>query len=292
MSRSIGTSTGSLIGARVAGLDGVLPMTYVPAHMKNGKAQNQKCTFSVYINRKKKRDGSPGRSDRFSMIAWGNLADTCAKTLAKGKCADFVVTMNSYEGRSFDANGTMRMEHNGQPVIVEKIGFEIKELILDADAQKEIDREIAIGKRPVNWENPSHPDSQLWTTICQNKRNEQYVPGSEAFGNAKVRIAAGPGITPLVAAPAQYQAVQYAAGGPIVPVQPQAIITPAQYNAPAPVAPVQYAPVGNVQQLANEVAAALPVGQAVNPQTGLPVSNVPIGTPVAPVAQTGNKIPF
>lgn len=196
MSRAIGLGTGSFMGARVAGIAGTPPLTYVQAHVKNGKNVNQRCIIPIYINSNKgtNRDGTPGRSDRFRLVAWGKLADICARSLSKGKALDCVYSPHSYEGRIYDAQGNMRVDNVGQPITVERVGFTIEKIVFGEDSQKEIDLEVQEGRRPVSWNVPNHPDNALWSKMLQDRQNLQFTGGS-VFGFARVIIPSGPGIT-------------------------------------------------------------------------------------------------
>lgn len=245
MSRAIGIGAAQFIGARVAGRDGTPSVTYIPAHNKNGKPINQRCIIPVYINsnRGTNRDGTPGRSDRFRLVAWGKLADICARSLPKGKALDCVCSPHSYEGRIYDAQGNMRVDNTGQPITVERIGFTIERIVFGEESQKEIDAEIQNGRRPFNWNVPNHPDYQSWLSICQQRQALQYT-GGEIFGFARVIIPSGPGITLMTNQPA---GVTPMAGQPAGVTSP--IIDPNQLaqavaqvlRTPAPVqAPVQY----------------------------------------------------
>lgn len=191
MSRAIGLSAAQFIGARVAG-----QITFIPAHSKNNKPINQRCIIPVYVNsnRGTNRDGTPGRSDRFRFVAWGKLADICAKSLPKGKALDCVCSPHSYEGRIYDAQGNMRVDNTGQPITVERVGFTIEKIVFGEESQKEIDLEIQNGRRPANWNVPNHPDYQTWASVLQTRQATQYT-GGDIFGFARVVVPSGPGIT-------------------------------------------------------------------------------------------------
>lgn len=203
MSRAIGMAATQFIGARVAGRDGVPSITYILAHIKNGKTINQRCNIPVYINSNKgtSRDGTPGRSDRFRLVAWGKMADICAKSLSKGKAFDAICSPHSYEGRTYDAQGNMRVDNTGQPITTEKVGFTIERIVFGEESQKEVELEIQTGRRPINWNVLNHPDHATWQTILQTRKNAQYT-GGDIFGFAKVIIPSGPGITLMTGRPA------------------------------------------------------------------------------------------
>lgn len=202
MSRAIGLGTGSFMGARVAG-----QITYIQAHVKNGKNINQRCIIPVYINSNKgtNRDGTPGRSDQFRLVAWGKLADICAKSLPKGKALDCVYSPHSYEGRIYDAQGNMRVDNTGQPITVERVGFTIEKIVFGEESLKKIDQEIQEGRRPVNWNVSNHPDVALWTNILQTRQNAQFQ-GGNVFGFARVVVPSGPDIVLTTGQPVQAQA--------------------------------------------------------------------------------------
>lgn len=195
---SIGNVSGSIIGARVAGKDGEPCMTFVPAHNKNGQPINQRITIPVYVNKKKKRNGSEGRVNKYRVVAWGGLADTAAKCLSNGKEFHGPFELNSYDGRLYDANGNMRLNPDGSEIIIPRISLTLLDIIYGNDSLKRIDQEIAEGKRPVNWNNPTHPDAALWKQILANRQAVQYTPGMAMYGYARVVVATGPGITPYV----------------------------------------------------------------------------------------------
>jgi hypothetical protein len=216
MSRAIGLGTGSFMGARVAGIAGTPSLTYVQAHVKSGKNINARCIIPVYINSNKgtNRDGTPGRSDRFRLVAWGKLADICARSLSKGKALDCVCSPHSYEGRIYDAQGNMRVDNVGQPITVERVGFTIEKIVFGEDSQKEIDLEIQEGRRPVSWNVPNHPDSALWSKMLQDRQNLQFTGGT-VFGFARVIVPSGPGITLITNQPIGTPQAAYQAQAPV-----------------------------------------------------------------------------
>jgi len=197
MGRSLGLATASFSGLRVGGVERTASMTYIQAHTKNGKDIQQRCIINCFLNtnRGHDRDGSEGRSHRFRVVAWGGLADICARNLSAGKAIDIVCKPHSYEGRLYDSAGNMRIEANGSPVLVERVGFTLTELPnFGEDSRKVIDQEIAEGRRPVNWEVASHPDSATWATMLLDRQKLQFIPGSATFGNARVVVPSGPGV--------------------------------------------------------------------------------------------------
>ena len=203
MGRSKSWFTGSCAGVRVAGKDNELGLTYLPAHTVNGKLFNQRVTFTVYVNSTSgmKADGTPGRSDQFQFVAYGALADSICRYLSNGKALDAIVKPNSYLGRSFN-NGVMRLEADGTPVIVRKVGFQIVDSpIYGEDSQKTIDLEVASGRRPINWNIAAHPDNATWIQMLKDRSNVQYVQGSTVFGYARVLPLTGAGVVQVAQTP-------------------------------------------------------------------------------------------
>lgn len=270
MGRSRGWITSSCAGARVAGRDNELGLTYIPAHTVNGKLFNQRVTFTIYVN------GSNGKSDRFQLVAYGPLADSICRSLSNGKAIDAVLKPHSYKGRSFDANRVMRLEADGSPVLVEKVGFQIVESpTYGEDSQKTIDLEVATGRRPINWNVQNHPDSTIWTQMLKDRANVQYTPGSTAFGYAKVITPQGQGIAPVaqaqtgpvakeVAAAARAGNTQPPAGAQAQPAGTAVPLAITQEQLAALVAQVTGTPAGTA---VTQPAANTPA-QGIDPKTG------------------------
>lgn len=258
--RAKGWITAACAGGRIAGTDGQPGLSYLPAHTINGKPYSQRVTFTVYINSTKGvgRDGTPGRSDRFQLVAYNALADSLCRSMKNGQAIDAVLKPHSYQGRSFDANRVMRLEADGTPVMVEKVGFQIVESpTYGEDAQKTIDQEIAAGRRPVNWNIANHADNAIWTQMLKDRANVQYVPGSKVFGYARVLPLTGVGVVQIAQAatgPAAKAAAILARAGGVVPVVTTAVAVPAT---PPVAAMAAVAPAVDQTQLAALIAEVL-----------------------------------
>lgn len=292
MGRSKGWITSACAGARVAGKDGQPGLSYIPAHTINGKPFNQRVTFTVYINSNRGvgADGTPGRSDRFQIIAYGAQADSLCRSMSNGKAIDAVLKPHSYQGRSF-LNGVMRLEADGSPVIIEKVGFQIVESpTYGEDAQKTIDQEIATGRRPANWNVANHPDSATWIQMLRDRANVQYIPGSPTFGYAKVRIPQGAGIVAIAqtpTGPAARAATAAARAGNTPPpattgayVPPAVTVPPA--GSPAPIALTQSQLALLVAQITGQPPTETevtppPVAQGIDPKTGFAMATEAVG---------------
>lgn len=287
MSRSIGIAGAFFAGVRVAG-----KLTYVPEHMKAGKKVNSRCVIPVYKNSHRgtnAKTGEQGRSDSFKFVAWGKLADTCAKSLPVGKAIDCLTDPQSYLGNLFAIDGSIRMDNAGIPIQVNKISFTIMNIVFGEESAKSIDEEVATGRRPVNWSVPTHPDYQLWTSIL-HQRQAVVWNGEAEFGYARVVVPQGQGIvvTPGVAIPQQNQSVtQYANNQATAPVNS----TPA-FATPAPGTPAQQfmantnAPVApNVKQYAGAPGTiVIPAGAQQIAGQNIPNVAPPATMPVIPAA--------
>jgi hypothetical protein len=243
--RSISIKSAFFAGIRVLG-----QLTYIPAHMKNGKEINARATIPVRANshRGHDRQGQPGRKDDFKLTVWGKLADTCARSCSPGKCIDVVCEPNSYLGKVFNPDGSMRMDAAGQAIEVNKVGFTVREIVFGEESRKFVTEEIQAGKRPVGWDTPGTPDHQQWQNTLNTRKAIQW-DGGPVFGYARVVIPQGQGIQLMGQAPAAPQ---------------QAPV----YNAPAQQAP-QNAPVYGQAPLPNQVNQALP------PQGQAPANQAP-----------------
>jgi hypothetical protein len=182
----------SFVGVRVAG-----QLTWVPAHTSNGKKVNSRVKIPVYLNSNKgtnAKTGEKGRTDAFTLVAWGKLADVCCRSLAKGKAVDVYAEPQSYEGKLFNMDGSLRLDAAGQPITTSKVSFTVFKLIFAEESEKQIQQEIQTGRRPAMWDKPNHSDYQLWIDILHRKQATVWDGRSPVFENARVIIPQGPGI--------------------------------------------------------------------------------------------------
>lgn len=192
MGRAIGMAWAMMVGVRVAG-----QLTFVPEHTKNGKLISARCTIPVYRNSHRgtnQKTGETGRTDSFKLVAWGKLAETCAKSLSKGKALDAMCEVQSYLGNLFNQDGSLRLGVDGQPIQIQKTSFTIMNIIFGEESEKMIAEEIQTGRRPVNWNVPTHPDYALWLDILKRRQASVWDGHSQTFGYARVVIPSGPGI--------------------------------------------------------------------------------------------------
>ena len=165
--------------------------------MKNGKKINSRVVIPVYCNSHRGTDqktGEQGRTDEFKLVAWGKLADTCCKSLPKGKAIDVFAEPHSYIGRKFHADGSLFLDAAGQAIEERKVAFTIMNIVFGEESSKTIAEEIQGGRRPINWNMPNHPDFALWTQMLQQRQQVMWDGRSAVFGYARVTIPQGPGI--------------------------------------------------------------------------------------------------
>jgi len=192
MGRAISMKMAALVGVRVAG-----QLTYIPAHIKNGKKINAQATIPVYANSNKGTDqktGEKGRSDTFKLVAWGKLADVCCKSLPKGKAIDVFAEPQSYMGKLYNVDGSPRLDMSGQPIEIQKTAFTIMNLIFGEESDKVVAEEIQAGRRPIHWKEAAHPDYQLWIQILHARQAATWDGRNPEFGYARVVVPTGQGI--------------------------------------------------------------------------------------------------
>lgn len=182
MARAISIEKAFMSGVRVAGT-----LTYIPAG-PDGK--NARCIIPVYSNsnRGTNQDGSPGRSDQYTIIAWGKLADVCAVSCSPGKALDIVARPGSYIGTVYNPDGSPVLNMQGQVVTTRKVSFTIENIVFGEESAKTVANDIATGIRGANWQNPQHPDYQNWIAKLRARQAMKYQPGMTAFGYARVRM--------------------------------------------------------------------------------------------------------
>ena len=194
MSRGISLAAAQLIGMRVAG-----QITLVPTHVNaQGKEVSAKASITVYANSNRgtnQADGSQGRTDTYTVVAWNKLAYTCALSLSPGKAIDVFTTPHSYMGAHYDINGQV-FDKNNQPISVRKVGFTVDRIIFGEESAKFAAQEVASGRRPMNWNNPNHPDFQLWIDELKRRQQLQWDGVSPVFGFARIIIPQGARVLP------------------------------------------------------------------------------------------------
>lgn len=184
MGRAIGIAGTFMAGVRVAG-----QLTYIPAYIKaDGSKRSQRCIIPVYRNSNRgtnQKTGEKGRTDSFKLVAWGKLADVCARSLPQGTAIDVFAEPQSYLGTLFNRDGSPRYDNAGQVVQTTKVSFTILNIVFGEDSEKHIDQEIADGRRPQFWNVKGHQDYQTWKSMLQQKQQVTWTGGNE-FQYARV----------------------------------------------------------------------------------------------------------
>lgn len=177
-----GINTITMIDCRLAG-----PADYIPAHIKQGTQKEipAQANFTVFQNIRDKKMAFP-------VTAWGKMADVIARGGATGKQLHLVCSAHSYRGRVWyptpeGVQPQFVLRNDGQPLLVEKIGFTVENISFGKDSEKTIQEEINAGFRPHGWNNPADPGYQVWREICRRNNSLQYTVGMVQFGYAKVK---------------------------------------------------------------------------------------------------------
>lgn len=188
-----------IVNFRVAGAP-----TYYPAHSKNGSNVDQRIVVRAIGNIPSKANGGQGTVLGFNVVAWGKLADTLARSMAKGKEFSADVDPNVYKGQVFFKDEMhperpavavyMDTDHGRVAVTTEKLSLRIKKIIFGADSAQTIAEEIQKGQRHQFWNVPGSEGAAAWKTQLDIRNAEQFNPTSAKFGHAVVRKIEGPGI--------------------------------------------------------------------------------------------------
>jgi len=194
MGTSKGLANVNLFNARVLGT-----VKYYPAHLDNGKFVDSKCDVDVRVNSNYGTDakGEPGRKDDFTISGWGSLADVLARGCCQGKLISAQCTPQSYSGRLFNQDGSLRLDPAGQVITVTKYSFVIgsaADLAFGEDSDRFIEYEIEHNLRPVNWNVKSHPDYRAWREYLKTRSGIFWNGQSDTFEYATVRRPQGQNI--------------------------------------------------------------------------------------------------
>lgn len=162
----------------------------IPAHITaDGKKISAKLEFAAYANMRRGtnvKTGEAGRADAFKFTIWGPAATLGAKTLTIGKMLTVICEPRSYIGRHFRPDGQQVIDSTGQPVMVNKVNFNIDQFELGNDGAKWIEFEIINGRRPAQWNNPQHPDNAAWRNEIARRMALTWDGRSPSFGYARI----------------------------------------------------------------------------------------------------------
>lgn len=190
MGRSLAMA--EFVGTRVAG-----QLSWVPAHIKNGKSIMSRVEIPVYANMgrgKNVKTGEQGRSDSYKFIVWGPMADTCCKSLPPGRGLSIFGRPDPYMGKLYNDKGIVRTDSAGMEILIPKMAFVVFDLKFEHDSAKQIAQEVQTGRRPMNWNVPNHPDWALWVKILNDRQAVVWDGRAPTFGYARVVMPQGPGI--------------------------------------------------------------------------------------------------
>ena len=196
---------GSSIGGAVTVFTGVrvsYQPTYVPAYTVGGKRSSQKLKFKIIKNSNKgidARTGDKGRKDSFALVAFGELADRLARSMAPGTEFSCQCRPQSFPGKACDKNGIQYISRDGQPAMVDKVNFVITEMFgIVGPSAKQIEREtigpegVLFHWRPRDWDRPGTNGPNVWNQLKAQRNAYRWDGRSPENGFAKVDFNALP----------------------------------------------------------------------------------------------------
>lgn len=161
-------------------------LSYTPGYVRqDGVTVNQRVKIPCAMNGLKNQKTGIAGTDFFQLVAWGKLADFCAKTLNKGRAFDAVVAPHTYQSRYFQNNVPV-IGTNGQPLLIDRVAFTITQFRIGEEAKELVDEEIRAGRRPQFWDTKNHQDNLLWLQIIAQRKAVVFNPGLPEFGYAKI----------------------------------------------------------------------------------------------------------
>jgi len=288
VNRSLATShfMGTRAGSGETNAQGVslgLPVTYIPARIEAGVAKPAKASFTVFHNTGwTPANGEKAAGERYTMWGYGRKAEQFAKWLSPGRAVDLVTARHSFDGNHYIA-GQILLDNTGQPIIIRRSADIIQQFLLREEAAKWINNEVQMGRRPINWQNPAHPDFEVWRKVLMSRSAMVWDCQSQTYGFARVSMPQGIQINV-----AYYQQLREELAkryGNLVGQQPVQGAAPAAVPNYAPAQPAMPAPV-------NPVPGVVTYAQApVNPAVGAVDPNAawapPVIAPVNPAAAAG-----
>jgi hypothetical protein len=184
-------------GLRVASTE------YTPGYSKNGVNVNSKCVINAYLNIASKANGGKGRREVLTFTVWGGLADTCAKSMSRGKEFHCQANVHTYKGRGFypgiaGAPGLPIPNPDGTQNMQKKTSFTITLLTFGEESNKHIANEIQAQLRPIGWNTAGHADQATWKEILKTRQATAFNAASKTFGYATVRLPQGDGISAYI----------------------------------------------------------------------------------------------
>lgn len=280
MSTAVGKALIELCGARVGGTSELV----LPYYDSTGKFIDAKLRISMYVNDKRRRDGSPGTKTLYQVTAWGPLAWTMALTCGPGKELHIWGIPRIFDGRAFDKQGNLIM-WGKQPLMIKKFGITIDDIRFGADGRDQVQKEIRIyaknpqdlGGRPHGWDVPGSQEEQIWKNRIKQRLSLQFADGATHFGFAKIRVPDNPGCRVLTAQEIQMlrsQGRRAITGGTAAPAQNTAPAPASGFGGPAPVQP---APANQASPQTVAAAFGAPAQQPApaNPPTNQPAFSAP-----------------
>ncbi len=190
---AMGMFFGTRAGSGEVGANGVStghPVTYLPARIENGVRKKAKATFTVFHNSGFVPLNGKATGEKFKIWAYGGLAEQIAKWLSPGRAIDLITNRHEFVGNHY-VNGQPMMDATGQPVLISRQSDVIQQFLWREEATKWTQHEAVNGLRPMNWDNPAHPDYELHKQNLRTKNAQVWDGQSATFGFAKVLLPQG-----------------------------------------------------------------------------------------------------
>jgi hypothetical protein len=130
----------------------------------------------------------------FTLFAYGKTALICCSVLSPGKSIDVTCVPNT-ENVPLIRNGVKVLDSNNNVVFVNKVSFDITNIIFGEDSQRFIDMQINAGLRPPRWNDICHPDYVIWKKVLKQWNYIKPNRRRKFIGYARQIIPKGPGIT-------------------------------------------------------------------------------------------------
>lgn len=177
----------------------VASTTYTPEYSKNGVNVNAKLSVDAYLNIASKANNGQGRQEVLTFTIWGGLANTCAKSMSKGKEFAVKCDVHTYKGKGFfpgvnNAPGLPIQNPDGTQNMQKKLSFTVRELNFGEESNKHVAREIQMQIRPQFWNVIGHEDQAKWAAILEARKAIVFNAQSPTFGYARVRMPLGENI--------------------------------------------------------------------------------------------------
>lgn len=166
------------------------PLTYTPAYQKpDGALIQQRIRIPVALNGMKSKKTGVAPVDYYTLIAWGVLADMCAKRCTQGMSLSFKAEPGTYQGDFYYKNILM-LSPDGTKLTKLNVDFTVirQAFHFGRESAGLIAEEVRAGRRPELWYLQGHEHELLWKGIYTKRNAIRYNGVDAKFGYADVRM--------------------------------------------------------------------------------------------------------